>query len=775
MSWLRALRETARSGLTIERRRLEPLIALRGAAGLALVIGVSLALFGPVVAASSAFGAFQAAIATFQRSWRPRPVLALISGVSLGLSTFIGYVTGSHLPLFLVLLVLWTFLAGLAWAAGPTGGIIAASNVAIMLVTITLPTSVGQAALHAAMIVFGGIVQAALIVLLPIRRWGPQRDALADALAAEADYARRLRHDPVAHFDPVPLMHARRAAAVTPREARRRPAELHGSRGIAERIRPVLASLADPAMGVPSEGPERDRVRELLAAAGSVLDAAARAIRNGDPVKLPGPAVAALRTPDTGALLTGPPLRAADRLAALLSDVIEAAEGDGTREERAGAEEAADAINAGRPAAPHQQRPTLLRLVPVVIGAMRREVHHGSPILRHAVRIAAVAAVGYLLGRALPFGHGYWAPLAAVMVMRPEFSQTYARSAARFVGTVVGVFLATAIVQAAHPGPGLSAVFAVACALLMYLLMRTGYAVGQACVAAYVVFLLGMAGDDWSQTVFERVLLTLVGGLLAMISYAVYPAWETPRLRGRLSDWLKAGGRYAAAVVDQYADPAERGDDEVRRTLLATREARVAWQEAVAAAQHEPVRHRGLSRGAADATQHALAQLGRVAMLMEAHLPGRGATPVPGAGPLAEALRRATDRGAKAVRERRVPDWTPVREALERWEEENRAAAGEPGEPGDAVREAGGAEPEPPAPYPPESKPPAPQDAEPEPPAPQDAEPEPPAPYPAEPEPPAPQDAEPEPPAPHAADPVLRNSTRLLLEALEDFSRGLTP
>lgn len=703
MSWLRALKLTARSGLTIERRRLEPLIALRGAAGLALVIGVSLALFGPVVAASSAFGAFQAAIATFQRSWRPRPVLALVSGVSLGLSTFIGYVTGPHLPLFLALLVLWTFVAGLAWAAGPTGGIIAASNVAIMLVTITLPTSVAEAALHAAMITFGGVVQAVLIVLLPVRRWGAQRDALADALAAEADYARRLRHDPVAHFDPVPLMLARSAASVTPRQARRRPAELHGSRGVAERIRPVLASLADPAMGVPAEGPERDRVRELLSAAAALLDAAARAIRNGDPVRLPAPAVAVLKTPDTGALLTGPPLRAADRLAALLSDVIEAAEGEGTKEERAGAEEAADALTGsrgGRTSAGHKQRPTLLRLVPVVIGSMRRELHHGSPILRHAVRLAAVAALGYLLGRVLPYGHGYWAPMAAVMVMRPEFSQTYARSVARFGGTVVGVFLATAIVRAAQPGTGLSAAFAVVCALLMYLLMRTGYAVGQACVAAYVVFLLGMAGDDWSQTVLERVVLTLIGGLLAMISYAVYPAWETPRLRNRLGDWLKQDGRYAASVVDQYADPADRGHDDVRHALLATREARVAWQEAVATARHEPVRHRGLSHAAADDTQHALAQLGRVAMLMEAHLPEGGATPVPAAAPLAAALRRATEQGAKAVRERRVPDWTAVREALARWDEEERTA------------EEGG-------------------------------------------------------------DPVVRNSADLLLEALEDFSRGL--
>lgn len=92
-------------------------------------------------------------------------------------------------------------------------------------------------------------------MLFPVRRWGAQRDALADALAGVADYARRLRDDPVAPFDPVPLMTARNAAAVTPRQARRRPADLHGARGVAERLRPVLASLADPALGVPPRAP----------------------------------------------------------------------------------------------------------------------------------------------------------------------------------------------------------------------------------------------------------------------------------------------------------------------------------------------------------------------------------------------------------------------------------------------------------------------------------------------------------------------------------------
>ncbi|MEW2388932.1 FUSC family protein [Streptomyces venezuelae] len=659
MTWLRALKETARAGLTVERKRLEPLVALRGAAGLAIVIGLSLTLFGPAVAASSAFGAFQAAIATFQRSWRPRPELALASGTSLAVSTFLGYLTGSHLLLFLALLCLWTFLAGLSWAAGPTVGIIASSNVAIMLVTVTIPTSVVAAAGHAAMMIVGGCVQAALVILFPVRRWGAHRDALADALAAEADYARRLRHDPVAAFDPEPLMAARDAATITARQARTRPAELHGARGVAERIRPVLASLADPAVGVPEEGKERDRVRELLAAAGAVLDAAARAIRHGEPVRIPPEAQAALRTPDTGAILTGPAYRAATRLGALLKDVLETAGNSG------GASAEAD-----RTAPAPLLRPTLFALVPAAMRAVRAELRHESPVTRHAIRVTAVAAAGYLLGHWLPLGHGYWAPMASVMVMRPDFSQTYSRAVARFGGTLVGVALATGLVQLAHPGTGLSAALAVLCAGMMYLLMRTGQVAAQACVAAYVVFLLGMGGQQWTQTVPERVVLTLLGGVLGMIAYALYPAWETPRLRTRLADWLIADGRYAAAVVDRYAHPAGKACPDVREALLAARDARVAWQEAVDRAKNEPVRHRGLSRAAAADAEEVLAQLGRVAMLMEAHLPERGDTPVPAAARLADALRKSTEQGAKALRERRVPKWEAVRTALDEWDGE---------------------------------------------------------------------------------------------------------
>jgi uncharacterized membrane protein YccC len=279
-----------------------------------------------------------------------------------------------------------------------------------------------------------------------------------------------------------------------------------------------------------------------------------------------------------------------------------------------------------------------------------------------------VASAGYLLGTALPLGHGYWAPLAAVMVMRPDFTQTYERGVARFAGSLVGVALATAIARVAHPGTYTFAALAVVSIGLMYLLLRIGYVVAQACVGAYVVFLLGMGGTQLEQTVRDRVLLTLLGGLLAMAAYAVFPAWETPRLRDRLADWIEATAGYVAAVMEAHADPSRRRPGAVRRALLDLRAAGAAWDQAVTRADAEPVRHRGLSRSAVRDADAALSAVGRVGLVMEAHQPGKDRAPVPEAARFAAALREVTAAAADEVRARRAPDWQALRAELAGWQ-----------------------------------------------------------------------------------------------------------
>ncbi|MFC8127797.1 FUSC family protein [Streptomyces sp. NPDC057302] len=657
MGWFITLKDAARSGLRVERTRLEPLVTLRATAGLALSGGTALWLFGGTAAAAAAYGALLGGIAVFQRSWRPDPVLPVASALTLGITSFLSYLTGGHLLLFLALVALWTFLGGMAWSLGANAGSLGTTNAAVMLVTVTLPATFMESLGQAALMTAGGLVQAALVVLFPIRRWGRRRDALADALAAEADYARRLREDPAAPFTPGPFAQARDAAMLSARQVRRRPPELHGARGLAELIRPVLATLADPSVTGAPKSLTGERAQEILGGAAEILDAQARAIRHGRPVELSAWAVAAIEVPKSGHALTGPAEQTAVRLRALLHDVIETTGGEHSGSSGPEEEDATALV-----------RPSVSDEVKTAARTLHGQLHRDSPVFRHAVRTTVVVVVGDVVGRLLPFGHGYWVPLVAILIMRPGFTQTYSRATARIGGNIGGLLIAGTIVQLAQPGALVNAVLSVICGGLILLFMYTGYAPVQAAAAAYTIFTLAMAGEGLDQSVPARLNLTLIGGFLAMLAYALYPSWETPRLRTRLADWTRADLRYTATVVRHYAEPGARTARESREAVLEARAALLAWRGAVALAAKEPVRHRGLSHTTETGAEHALAEVARITMLLEANLPVPGSRAVTAAAPLAIALQQSADDAAKAVRDRRIPTWGPIRAALTGWD-----------------------------------------------------------------------------------------------------------
>jgi len=310
-------------------------------------------------------------------------------------------------------------------------------------------------------------------------------------------------------------------------------------------------------------------------------------------------------------------------------------------------------------------------MLPVAAHAVRRNWTWSSPVLRHAVRVGAVAAVGETVGLLLPFGHGYWAPLTAVMVMRPDFSQTYSRGVARIAGTVLGVLVASAVVLLADPDVWACSALAVICIGGAYTTIRTGYAAMSACVTGYVVFLLTMAGDSVTVAAEDRVGQTLLGGALALASYALFPTWQTVRLPDRLAAYIEAGGHYAAAAVAAFGAPSAASRRAVRETLLDHRQARADLLTSSQQASVEPVRHRGLRHSQVTAASSAMAALGRTALLMEAHLPPPNGAPapkpVPGAARFAEVLREETARAALAVRLEQPVDLTGLRLHYDAW------------------------------------------------------------------------------------------------------------
>lgn len=648
--WSRALKSAARSGVRVDLRNLEPVRVLRDALGLALVLGGSLAFFTPAVAMTAGLGAFLGTLATYQRSWRPAPVLAVASGLSLAAAVFFGYLVGTRSVLFPVLLAAWTFLAGLSWAAGATVGAIATASVAVMLLPAAVSGSVSEAVVQAGVTALGGMAPVMMALLFPVRRWRAQRDAVGNVLAALADYARRLSLDPRALVDPQPLITAGLAVAATPRVARSRPAELHDAVVLAERIRLVLAALADASARRPQRSDERDRIGRVLESAGAVLDAAAQAIRRGDAVQVPEATRIVLTHTETGEVPpTGQDGRNAERLADLLSDLVDRIDG--------GDDPRPPSLSANH---------VVPKLVPTVVRRTAAEFRRPeSPILRHAFRLSVVVTLCYILSTHLPLEHTSWAPLAALMVMRPDFALTYSRALGRLAGTVVGAALSAGIVQLTHPGTVACALLAVGCAALVYLFVYAGYGLVLACASGYVVFLLSMDGQSWTRAVPDRILLTVLGGGLAMLAYALYPAWETHRLEHLLANWLGAAGNYAAAVLDRDAgNPAA----DVQQTLLDVRTAWEAWWNARGIATLEPVRHRGIPDAAADAADLALRRLGHTAVVLEAR---SSESPIPEAARFAESLRQATETGRRTLLEGQIPEWDELRGDLDAWDDEH--------------------------------------------------------------------------------------------------------
>jgi uncharacterized membrane protein YccC len=142
-----------------------------------------------------------------------------------------------------------------------------------------------------------------------------------------------------------------------------------------------------------------------------------------------------------------------------------------------------------------------------------------SPYFHFALRVALVLALSVATERWLAIPNGYWVAMTALVLMRPDFQDTLARSFGRVAGTVAGAALATAITHLLAPGPVALAVLVVLFAFLAYATLRFNYGVFSLFVTGYVVFLLVLAGIAAPRVAYARTLGTAIGGAFALAAH----------------------------------------------------------------------------------------------------------------------------------------------------------------------------------------------------------------------------------------------------------------
>lgn len=656
-----------RASFRVDRSKIQLPEALRAGCGVALALAVGLTIGRPLDGAIAAGGALSAGFAALTTGYRARARTAVVATAGLTLSTFVGAAVAGNVLLLAAVLALWALVAGMLVSLGHAASIVGLQAVVGLLLISPYPMSVVDASGRAGLVAAGGLAQVLLVVTLwPLRRAPAERRALAAAYASLAHYADALPDAPVAPPDSSPLETARIALAdpqpFATADTRlafqllfEQAESLRTTLAALAQLRPRLAGVADRVDAV-AAGDElvRTAAQVLTSVAGAVVlprtaarRAAIQAAGSAASPRRWGRLLAAVDTlasevsaagparKHAGASLVGELHRLGDDLVGQLDVVVQGVRG------------VLDAT-AGEGPATGSRRP---RRGSMSLTVLRANLTLRSPVLRHALRLSAVVFIGSLLSRLLAPEHRYWLPLTALVVLRPDFTSTVTRGLGRIAGTLVGATITTALVAATSPPPAVLAVLVVLAAVTGYTVVFANYAAYGVAITAFVVLLLAFLRLPGAGAVTERVEATLLGGLLALAAYLLWPTWERVRLAEGLARLLEAQRDWAVTLLQSYATRGSAGADVRARARVA----RTNAEASLARAQLEPAR-RGLDLATATALVDAGRRYALALLALQAHLPETTIErPLPELDRLADELRGVLTELAAALRAGRRP------------------------------------------------------------------------------------------------------------------------
>ena len=242
-----------------------------------------------------------------------------------------------------------------------------------------------------------------------------------------------------------------------------------------------------------------------------------------------------------------------------------------------------------------------------------------STACRHALRMAGALAAADILTRATQLPRAYWVPMTVAFVLQPDYGGTYARLLARLAGTALGLVVTTALIHLA----GDVASRILIAGLLVFILRAFGpanYGMSAAVVTGTVIVLVSFAGTPPGPTMLERGVNTLLGGMLVLAAYAVWPTWEESQTRLALADMLDAYRSYIAVIMAGYAGPARPTQGVLADARLQARLARSNAEASIDRLMKEPVRGTA-NRSLLLALLASSHRLVHSAIALEAHLP----------------------------------------------------------------------------------------------------------------------------------------------------------
>jgi len=144
-------------------------------------------------------------------------------------------------------------------------------------------------------------------------------------------------------------------------------------------------------------------------------------------------------------------------------------------------------------------------------------------LISHIVRAGVCVSVALLVARALGLTNSYWAPMTAILILKPGLSDTQSRGVARLAGTFLGCLAATLFALLTENNPYLVVLGIAVTSGLAYALQKAHYGALTCAITATVVLLLSMGNGAVLANAEHRLVATALGGLIALGVSSIFP------------------------------------------------------------------------------------------------------------------------------------------------------------------------------------------------------------------------------------------------------------
>ena len=151
-----------------------------------------------------------------------------------------------------------------------------------------------------------------------------------------------------------------------------------------------------------------------------------------------------------------------------------------------------------------------------ILKQVRQDLTWGSSMVSYILRLVLAVGLSSAIYQTFHIRNGYWAPMTALLVLKPQWSNTLSRGIARLSGTLLGAGVALIFALWVPLPAWFTFTLCVIAAWGCYATQAVNYALFSFSITLYIVFLFRFGGFSDRSAAHLRLVNTAIGGGIAL-------------------------------------------------------------------------------------------------------------------------------------------------------------------------------------------------------------------------------------------------------------------